>query len=182
MEEIEIINKFEAAYEKFMRYTKSELSMEIILKGHICVEHELKNLLYKYIDNTKRDSQNNPIYKYNGFANTYKLLYVLNALPKDIYVMVDELNRIRNNYAHNLEYEFEEKSFIKIEQKMPKKFKEKYMSYLSSGSKQKDVVVNLQFKVQTFIFTIWEFIISQVLISKTLREQMGVNNFDGYEI
>lgn len=72
--------------------------LSIILKGHLFTEYMLDMLIREKFEKP------NTILKYK-FSQKLEILYSLDLLPLYLYKNISYLNKIRNRFAHNLEYD-----------------------------------------------------------------------------
>lgn len=103
-------------YKKLSQEKKMEESIEIlynfildveekddiliaIIKGHLLIENCLEDLLENYVE---RYSKLNTKY----FSEKLKLCYALDLIDKDTYNLLNEINKTRNKYGHDLNFQF----------------------------------------------------------------------------
>jgi DNA-binding MltR family transcriptional regulator len=103
--------EFTESFEKFLTITKSEDILITVLRGHLYVEHELENLLSKYIFNL--DKLNNKYYK-----QKLDMALGLGIVKKELFDGLKFLNELRNKFVHDLNFEFSEAEYIKFENKL----------------------------------------------------------------
>ena len=76
-----------------------------------------------------------------------------------------EVNRIRNSYSHDLNYNFNEEEYRKLENTFSPDFKNMYLSLLRTQK----YPINILIKLQTAIFTIWQLIINRYKMLENLK-------------
>ena len=119
---------------KFSEDTEGEDELQVILRGHLYIEHELeKSLRLKLVE---------PDYILGSrfmFASKVNLAAALGLLPKDIKKIYEKLNSIRNNYAHRLDFKITDKHLNDIVSCMSESVKRRY-----SGSSEKTLLENMK--------------------------------------
>lgn len=159
-----IADGFELQYNEFSADIDSDNPIQIILKGHLYIEHELTELLKrKLVDHTKLELD-----KFK-FSSLYRLVFALGLLPEEIYPVIKGINDLRNNCAHDLKYTFGTKECKRIEDAFSGGFKKQYMSFLSSSKKEQ---TNELVKLQMILFTVWEKIKAENIIPSNIKEKL----------
>ncbi|EMX0194226.1 hypothetical protein CN917_28425 [Bacillus thuringiensis] len=86
---------FEELKERFVKDLMNEEPMYIVIKGHLYIEYGMQQLL--------DSSVANPKYMPNlSFSNKIKWLVTLGLIDKTTKTVLEAINKIRNNYAHEL--------------------------------------------------------------------------------
>ena len=99
---IVIAKEYKTVNKKFMQDTKSDDILVIILKSHLYMEQELiKTLTETIIDEN--------ILRSTTFRQKLDLANSM-GLVEGYYGVLGKVNSIRNNFAHNIDYEFDEKN------------------------------------------------------------------------
>jgi len=80
-----------------MSHGKHADELTIILKGHLIVEYMLDKIV------NDKFSKPSKILKYN-FYKKLEILYSLDFIPKYLFSNIENLNEIRNKYAHDYRY------------------------------------------------------------------------------
>lgn len=78
---------------------RGEEELGLIIKGHLLIEFLLNQIIEQKLKNTKeifKDSRT------NSFSAKLKIIYSLGILPKYLYSNITNINKLRNQYAHNL--------------------------------------------------------------------------------
>ena len=121
-ETIEAVKKQEiiTTFKAFLEDTKSTEILIIILKSHLYLEREIRNILAETIVDDKF---------LNGirFSQKLDLAYSL-GLFFDIYGTLKKVNTIRNAYAHDIKYIFSEKEFNDLLSTLNKEDKDGFLS------------------------------------------------------
>lgn len=99
---IDITTNFEAQYNKFMLDTESESILQIILRAHLYIEYELTEILNQILKHPDELGTN------LSFNQKLKLLLALDAIPLELKEPLKYMNTLRNNFAHKLDYQFNE--------------------------------------------------------------------------
>lgn len=133
----------------FMKDTKSSEILIIILKAHLYIERELIKTLTETIIDEKI---------LNGTTFRQKLdLANSMGLIDGFYGALGKVNSIRNAYAHDIEYSFDEKIFEDLLSTLPKEDKDDFLSeydtwkcFLYDGE-----IPEFNFKLQLLLSNIW---------------------------
>ncbi|CJV76078.1 Uncharacterised protein [Streptococcus pneumoniae] len=119
---------------KFTEDTKGEDELQVILRGHLYLEHELeKSLRLELVE---------PDYILTNrfmFTSKVNLAVGLGLLPKSRKKIYEKLNSIRNNYAHQLDFKITEKHLNDVVSCMDEEVKKRY-----SGSSEKTLLENMK--------------------------------------
>ena len=89
---------------EFIKATKRDDTLAIVLKAHLYIEAELEELLrlgtknYKSLD-----------LKY--FKDKLNLCYGIGLIDRDLYTVLKKFNTIRNKYGHRVDFEITETEF-----------------------------------------------------------------------
>ena len=153
--------EFKNKLEKFHLDINSENPMQIILKGNLYIEYALRERLKKHLENPEILECDKL-----AFKQLAKLVFSLGLLPADIFKTVMEVNHIRNSYSHNLQYNFNEEEYRKLESTFSPYFKNMYLSFLRTH----EYPINTLVKLQTAIFTIWQLIINRYNFIENFNE------------
>lgn len=160
-----IMKKFESDLKGFCSDVETENPIQVILKGHLYIEHELIELLKrKLVDHTKLNLNK------CTFSMLYKLVFAMGLLPDEIYYVIKAINNLRNDCAHNLSYTFGPKEWKYIEDTLSGNFKRQYESFLSSSCKDQSKEL---IKLQMVLFTIWEAIKSDNIIPDNIKSKLA---------
>lgn len=149
---------------KFMQDTKSDDILVIILKAHLYMERELiKTLTETIIDEN--------ILKSTTFRQKLDLANSMGLLD-EYYGVLGKVNSIRNNFAHNIDYEFNEKTYEDLLSTLTKIDKDDFLSeYEGWKSMLYDgTVPEFNFKLQLLLSNIWFALVSCRATAKTAIE------------
>lgn len=92
---------------EFIRATKRDDSLAVVLKAHLYIEKALEELLEHGIKNFE-------VLGLKYFREKLNLCYAVGLIDKDLYVALKKFNTIRNNYGHRVEFEINEGDFKEI--------------------------------------------------------------------
>ncbi len=149
---------------KFMQDTKSDDILVVILKAHLYMERELIKTLTDTIIDEK-------ILKSTTFRQKLDLANSMGLLD-EYYGALGKVNSIRNNFAHNVEYKFDEIIYEDILSTLTKIDKNDFISeYEMWKSMLYDgTVPELNFKLQLLLNNIWFALVSCRAYAKTAIE------------
>ncbi|PRT06973.1 hypothetical protein C6356_00685 [Bacillus wiedmannii] len=108
----------------FIDKTDAEDDLQIFLRGHLYIEHEIEKLL--------RNELVNPDFILTDrfmFANKVKLAVALGLIPKDMAKTYNKLNTIRNKYAHELKFQIKENHLSDIISTFNEEIKASYIKW-----------------------------------------------------
>lgn len=142
-EESKQINK------KFMKDTKSNETLIIILKAHLYIERELIKILTDTIIDEK-------VLKGTTFRQTLDLANSM-GLIEGIYGTLGKVNSIRNAYAHDIGFTFGEKEFEDLLSTLPKEEKDDFVSEYDTWRNLlfDGEIPEFNFKLQLLLSNIW---------------------------
>lgn len=158
---IVIAKEYKTVNKKFMQDTKSDDILVIILKSHLYMEQELiKTLTETIIDEN--------ILRSTTFRQKLDLANSM-GLVEGYYGVLGKVNSIRNNFAHNIDYEFDEKTYEDLLSTLTKEDKDDFINeyelwknMLYDGS-----VPEFNFKLQLLLNNIWFALVSCRATAKT---------------
>lgn len=148
----------------FLNDTKSEEVLIVVLKAHLYIERELIKLLTESIIDEKI---------LNGTTFRQKLdLANSMGLVEGFYGALGKVNSIRNGYAHNIEYKFNEQIYEDLISTLAKEDKE---DFLEEYDEWKTLIYDgkipeLNFKLQILLSYIWFALIIFRIYAKTALE------------
>lgn len=159
-----IVDTYEEHYQKFIADTSSENYIQITLRAHLYIEHELRSLLsknLKYPDLVVRER--------SKFADIMRLVFAMGLRHRDEMKAIEQINKVRNYYSHNLDYQLSESDINDL------------INSLSSRLKSKFIRINKDNKelikvFQNVLFTIWTDLISDNIIPGHIKEYLGIEN------
>jgi hypothetical protein len=96
----------------FMRVRRNDDELAIVLKGHLLVEYLLNKIIAEKCKSPKNILEDSRNYT---FSVKLQILYAMGLLPEIIYGEIVRLNKFRNKYAHNLEFELKPDEMILID-------------------------------------------------------------------
>lgn len=148
-----ITNSFENQYNKFIIATEGENYFQIILRAHLYIEHELTEIIRKYFKHPEE------IIRQLNFSRKLGVLLALGEISQDLKAPINHLNRLRNKYAHELDYQFSEQDFNDFLDTFKPEFKMKYLVNITGD-------ISLSNKLRGTLASIWYILIEDRLIDK----------------
>ena len=148
----------------FMNDTKSEEILIVVLKAHLYIERELIKLLTESIIDEKI---------LNGTTFRQKLdLANSMGLVEGFYGALGKVNSIRNEYAHDIAYEFDEKIYEDLLSTLTKEDKDDFLEEYDEWKNMfyDGKIPELNFKLQILLNYIWFSLISFRAFAKTAIE------------
>ncbi|WP_026478306.1 hypothetical protein [Alkaliphilus transvaalensis] len=125
IEHRKLIDEYKNAIKDFMDYTETEDLMGIILRGHLFIENELMTLISNVLVNPSK-------IKLPYFSNKLDAAFSLGIIEEQWYGAFKKLNKVRNNYAHDLRYEFSENDYEDLVSTLSKDAKEEFIKDLEA--------------------------------------------------
>ena len=161
-----VAEEFENGTNEFNSDVENENSIQVILKGQLYIEHQLRELL-------KRNLKNPTFLDLDKFkfSSLNKLVFALGLLPKEIYPVVKEINELRNRCAHNLKYTFDLKECKKIEDTLSGDFKDFYLGFINHRKENTDELKRLQI----LLFVVWYTIKSENIMPDNIKAKIKEN-------
>lgn len=134
---------------EFMADTKSNEILIIILKAHLYIERELIKTLTETIIDEK-------VLSNTTFRQKLELANSM-GLVDGYYGTLGKVNSIRNSYAHDINYVFDEKVFEDLLSTLPKEEKEDYLlEYETWKAMLYDgTIPEFNFRLQLLLNNIW---------------------------
>ncbi|RUT27657.1 hypothetical protein EJP77_18690 [Paenibacillus zeisoli] len=160
-ETLQILEKFELQFSKFEEDTRSENIIQIILRGHLYIEHELKQILEKSLAHPEMLGDR---LKFSDFT---RLVFAIGALDLEYYSVINELNKFRNKFAHDLNFVFTEEHLNKLEECLSNDLRDYYLR----SKEQYNTTID---KTRNLIFWVWQTIIAENIIPKHIKEKLNV--------
>ncbi|WP_053781789.1 hypothetical protein [Paenibacillus xylanivorans] len=160
----EIHKDFSKQHDKFMLDTSSESNLQTILRAHLYIEYELEKMLLSTLVHPE-------ILKGKlRFIDKVRFVFALDLLPLETMSSILKINKLRNAFAHELEYSFSEADFDQLMESFSEEQKKKLPSYLSS-----ETVIDISEKLKMALFTVWIELYEVNNISKELAEKLQRN-------
>ncbi|WP_255262190.1 hypothetical protein [Bacillus cereus] len=117
---VHLIKKINKDMDEFMDATNEEDELQIILRGHIYIEHEIEKMLINHLVEPSVIMGGRNRLNFNTKLN---LAVALGLLPKDKKSPYDKLGGLRNKYAHKLNYKMTELDLNKLVDSMDKEIR-----------------------------------------------------------
>lgn len=146
--------KIDREVEEFIKATNEEDELQIILRGHIYIEHEIEKMVRNHLVEPSAILGGRNRVPYN---NKLKLAVALGVLPKDKKSPYDKLGGLRNKYAHKLNYKMTESDFRELVDSMDKDIKgDVYEKEWNEEREMSDEKRNL-LKIKRAILSLWVY-------------------------
>jgi hypothetical protein len=158
-EMLALADYFEVELAKFKHDTKGENIIQILLRGHLYIEHELRQILNKNLVNPHAlDSLR--------FIETAKMVYAIGAINSEIFNIVKKINKLRNDIAHKLDFVLTEDRIKELEDCLEGSLKHSYLRNSKDNATTTD-------KLKVYIFWAWQEIVAYKLPHST-REKVKI--------
>ncbi|ANF97857.1 hypothetical protein [Paenibacillus bovis] len=162
-DQLEVIaNKFEEQYEKFMLETEGENYFQIILRSHLYIEFEMAEILNSKLTHPQELGDK------LAFNVALKILLAIGAIPLDLKAPINFLNRIRNKYAHELDFQFDEETFEKFVDTFAIGF-DRSVDIYRNGLNDYSLLKSLK----QVLFSLWVALIGYRLISEDIATELN---------
>lgn len=152
------VNKLKTKRKEFYGKIKNDDTLGIILKGHLIIEKELDDLLKWLIVNDKK-------MELQFFSAKLNAAYALGLIDQEWYGVFNKFNKIRNDLAHKLDYEFtatEYDNLVKTLSKDAKHDFENDLDFMSIIAKPEDFTLNpniiLNDRIKLIVL-VWQLIV-----------------------
>lgn len=158
---------------EFMMDTKSNEILVVILKAHLYIERELIKTLTETILDEK-------ILKNTTFIQKLELAKSMGIID-DIYGPLKKVNSIRNGYAHNIGYEFDQKQFDDLISTLTKEDKDQFFEEYENWKKMiyQGDIPEFNFKTQLLLNAIWVSLFScRVCAKKAIEMRLKVKEIE----
>lgn len=156
-----IAQNFEAKLKLFTEDVECENPIQVILKGHLYIEHELRELLKNNLENPEVLDCDKL-----GFSQLVKIVFSLGLLPLELLETAKEINRIRNLCSHDLNFKFGVREYDELEKTFSAGFNEYYQIFSTRLTKPNSELE----KLQMALFTMWEQVSTYNLIPDHIKE------------
>nr|WP_154958439.1 hypothetical protein [Paenibacillus xylanexedens] len=160
-----IVLDFDQQYNKFIADTSSENNFQTILRAHLYIEHELEQILSKQLLYPEILSINKM-----RFSDKVKVVFAVGLVPLEDRNAILRIDKIRNDFAHKLNYNFSEEDLDKLIDSFSIKNRKEYKSYLKGEES-----ASIGEKLKMALFTIWITLYEFSNISKDLAEKVEKN-------
>ena len=136
------------AFNRFVKDTRGENELQVIIRGHLYVENEIDNLLKLKLEKPQHLYDNNFM-----FYSKLKTALALGLIPEENKNAYIRLNKIRNNFAHNLNYELTENDFTDLYGVFNSNYREKFKFITDNNLSLTERTLLHKFK--ELIFILW---------------------------
>lgn len=156
---IHLVEKINRDVDEFMKATNEEDELQIILRGHLYIEHEIEKLLRNHLVEPDVILGGRNKLMFNGKLN---LVVALGLLPKDKRGPYDKLGGLRNKYAHRLNYKMTEKDLNGLVDSMDKEIKGGVFEREWNEEKQMPEEKRNLLKLKRFMLSLWIYVSKRV--------------------
>lgn len=161
-DQLEVIaEKFQKQYDKFMLETEGENYFQIILRAHLYIEFEMREILKSKLMHPEELGDK------LAFNVALKILLAIGAIPLELKVPINFLNRTRNRYAHELDFQFDEETFRRFLDTFVKGFDKSIDSYKGELNDY-----SLLQSLKQVLFSLWVALIGYRLISENIATEL----------
>ncbi|MED3038590.1 hypothetical protein P4313_26950 [Bacillus tropicus] len=155
--DIHLYRKLERDVDEFMKATNEEDELQIVLRGHLYIEHEIERLLRNHL--VKPDAILSDRFMFMSKLNLAVALGLLSDDEKKPYKI---LNDLRNDYAHELNYKMTGKALRRLVQSMNKEikgdiFKREWDEKREMSDEERDLL-----KLKRAMLSLWVYISKMV--------------------
>lgn len=81
-------------------YPEENKPLDTLFRGHLCIEYAITCILYKKLKYKKQINIDNL-----NFYKKIELLYILDIIDSPSFDVLRDINKLRNNLAHDLNFE-----------------------------------------------------------------------------
>jgi hypothetical protein len=163
-----IADQFEKKYKEFEAGTDSEDYLKVILKGHLYIEQELNLLLNKNLKYPQH------LDKRMDFMTKVSLVFALGAVDELEKNVIVNINKIRNKYAHQINFELTDEYFQeKIYNAFSPTTRQTFTNFLSSFKHDAEKLIR---RLKVALFTVWYMLVDKTLIPDEVKQKLSKIN------
>lgn len=154
---------------EFIKATKRDDTLAIVLKAHLYIEAELEELL-------RLGTKNYKALDLKYFKEKLNLCYGIGLIDRDLYTVLKKFNTIRNKYGHRVEFEITETEFKEMYDLMNSEQKIEY---------SEDLKITTMYSQETFdmrLRVLLASLYSEVVVSSQSVNSTIVDNFLEWQI
>lgn len=154
---------------EFIKDTKRDDTLAIVLKAHLYIESELEELL-------RLGTKNYKALDLKYFKEKLNLCYGIGLIDRDLYTVLKKFNTIRNKYGHRVEFEITETEFKEMYDLMNSEQKIEY---------SEDLKITTMYSQETFdmrLRVLLTSLYSEVVVSSQTVNSTIVDNFLEWQI
>ncbi|WP_257139109.1 hypothetical protein [Bacillus pseudomycoides] len=149
---IHLHEKLRKDADEFMKATNEEDELQIVLRGHIYIEHEIERLLRNHLVEPDAILSNR-----FTFMSKLNLAVALGLISMDKKIPYKILNDLRNDYAHELNYKMTGKALRGLVQSMDKEirgdvFKREWNEKREMSDEKRDLL-----KLKRAMLSLWVY-------------------------
>ncbi|MEH7557140.1 hypothetical protein V7165_17460 [Priestia megaterium] len=144
----EFQEKNQKEFTAFVEDTYSENILQIVLRNHLYFENSLENILKVELKNPSKTLTDRLT-----FFHKLGLVRALDIIPSELYSVLDYFNKeIRNNFAHDLNFEMKEENIEKLIGPFNRDMKKFYLQCLNDIKLE---IPELTKKLISCMYTVW---------------------------
>lgn len=118
-------DEFNATIHEFMGFTISEDILSIVIRAHLYLEREINTLLeYMTLESDNLIKER--------FATKLNIILAFGTISENYYRPLKQLNKIRNGYAHNINFVFDNDVYENFLSTFSKKTKDRFIYNLTN--------------------------------------------------
>lgn len=154
---IHLFEKISRDVDEFMKATNEEDELQIILRGHLYIEHEIEKLLRNYLVEPKYVLGSRSM-----FMNKLNLATALGLISVSKRNSYKKLNDLRNAYAHELNYKMTEEDLNKLVDSMDEDLNGDVFNKEWNEKKEMSDEKRTLLKLKRFMLSLWVYVSQQV--------------------
>jgi len=144
----EFKEKNQQEFTAFVEDTYSDNILQIVLRNHLYFENSLENILKAELKNPSKTLTDRLT-----FFHKLGLVRALDVIPSEVYSVLDYFNKeIRNNFAHDLNFEMKDENIKKLIGPFNKDMNKFYLKCLNDIKLE---IPELNKKLISCMYTIW---------------------------
>lgn len=154
---------------EFIKATKRDDTLAIVLKAHLYIEAELEELL-------RLGTKNYKALDLKYFKDKLNLCYGIGLIDRDLYTVLKKFNTIRNKYGHRVDFEITETEFKEMYDLMNSEQKIEY---------SEDLKITTMYSQETFdmrLRVLLASLYSEVVVCSQSVNSTIVDNFLEWQI
>lgn len=162
-----IIEIFEEKLTRFNDDIDDVNLVYVLLKAHLYIEFELEMLI-------KNNVPEPQFLKLNSFSQKKNLAFALGLIPSHEEKVIHNINLLRNDLAHNLDFDFTEKIFEeKIKRQFGERTKVRYGQLI--GQFTKKYGSGLHAEIRCALSVVWGMILERRILPKRTWKTLKID-------
>ena len=120
------VEEYIEVFKKFLNDTQGENLLQIILRSHLYIENSLETIIENIFERPQVLLSGKAM-----FANKLSLVFASGVIPHEFNVLLKYFNQhIRNQYAHNLNFELTEDHLEQLKSRFDRQTREAHQIYV----------------------------------------------------